>query len=538
MPATPSRRGDELGLRVALIATLSVIAFTALSYSGALKTGVTSNPDEAAHYVTSLMIFRYLSDGLSTEPLQFAENYYLHYPKVAFGVWPPMFHLALASWMFMTGPSQASALFLIAITLVALGYLIFRSLQPRVGIPFAALAAVWFVLLPTVQRTADSILLDVPCTMLMVGAAIAFGRFLESQRRRDAVIFALLSGAALLTKNNALSLALLPLLAIAFTRKWSILRSWSLWMTPLIAAAMCVPWYILTWDLFTFVASMGGHEWTAPKDNLILLAREPGFVFVPLAILGVWSTVGRGTNNGFWNSLAALIASVWLFHSAIYMISAPRYMLPAYAGLVVFCVAGVHWLATRFALRTVRAQVVLATVTLAAFLGSGFHIQKKPRRGFVEAANVMVSAGLRENGTALVCSDPIGEGSFVAAVATSESVPRSIVLRASKVLAESSWVGEHYVAKYNTPESLMKAIDGARVEFIAMDEVDESPHYKTLVRALEHSNDWAMVREVVSSEPTPDHSTVRIYRRVTPLPPGPPTFEIDLSESLGLKLRR
>lgn len=537
MLANPSRH-REFGLHAALIVSLMGLAFIMLSSSGALQTGVTGNPDEAAHYVTSLMIRSYLSEGLSPTPVQFAESYYLHYPKVAFGVWPPMFHLALASWMFLTTASPASALGFIAITLVVLAYILFRTASAHLGVTLSLLIAVWFVLLPTVQRTAGLILLDVPCALLMVSATIVFGRYLDSVRWQNAVQFALLASAAMLTKNNAIALALLPPIAIGLSQKWFIFKRGSLWAIPIIVAAICVPWYIFTWDLFTFVATMAGDAWWAPLDNLVLLLREPGYVFVPLALLGMWSTVGRGPANGVWNSLFTLVLSVWLFHSVVYPISAPRYMLPAYAGLVFFCGAGLQSLANRLPLRFANAQVVVSVAALAMFLATSFHIPKKPHRGFIEAADYVLRTELDPNGTVLVCSDPIGEGSFIAALATSEASPQTIVFRASKLLAHSSWVGANYSAKHHDSESLLKAIDRARVEFIAMDEVDESPHHKMLVKALKHSSDWSMIGEVVPRQPTPDNSTVRLYRRQTPLPPGHAAFELDLRDSLGLTLKR
>ncbi len=49
--------------------------------------------DEAAHFVTGLMIRDYAAEALGAPPLEFAERFYLSYPKVAFGIWPPLFHL-------------------------------------------------------------------------------------------------------------------------------------------------------------------------------------------------------------------------------------------------------------------------------------------------------------------------------------------------------------------------------------------------------------------------------------------------------------
>ncbi|MGB6075548.1 MAG: hypothetical protein WBG29_07920, partial [Candidatus Acidiferrales bacterium] len=55
-------------------------------------------PDEPAHYVTGLMFHDYFASLHYFSPLQFAENYYVHYPKVGIGHWPPVFYLLQAFW--------------------------------------------------------------------------------------------------------------------------------------------------------------------------------------------------------------------------------------------------------------------------------------------------------------------------------------------------------------------------------------------------------------------------------------------------------
>src|SRR3974390_765905 len=67
-------------------------------------------PDEPAHYVTGLMIRDYVASGFPGSPVAYAENYYLHYPKVAFGIWGPLLHFTEAAWTLVFPPSRASML--------------------------------------------------------------------------------------------------------------------------------------------------------------------------------------------------------------------------------------------------------------------------------------------------------------------------------------------------------------------------------------------------------------------------------------------
>src|ERR1700676_3378605 len=74
-----------------------------------------SGSDEAAHLVTSLMVHDYVAAGMPGSPVKFAEDYYVRYPKVTFGIWPPLFHLSQAAWMLTFSPSRGSVLILMAV---------------------------------------------------------------------------------------------------------------------------------------------------------------------------------------------------------------------------------------------------------------------------------------------------------------------------------------------------------------------------------------------------------------------------------------
>src|SRR5689334_23060800 len=63
---------------------------------GAWKAECGGYPDEPAHFMTGLMIRDYLVSGFHKSPIAFAEDYYLHYPKVAFGMWGPLLHICEA----------------------------------------------------------------------------------------------------------------------------------------------------------------------------------------------------------------------------------------------------------------------------------------------------------------------------------------------------------------------------------------------------------------------------------------------------------
>lgn len=93
------------------------VAFQVIKGGYSAEFGETS--DESAHYITGLMVRDYVASGFPWPPMEYAENYYVHYPKVALGHYPPVFYVLEAAWMLLFGPSRVSVLLLLG-TLTAL----------------------------------------------------------------------------------------------------------------------------------------------------------------------------------------------------------------------------------------------------------------------------------------------------------------------------------------------------------------------------------------------------------------------------------
>src|SRR5688500_17689851 len=236
----------RIAVRHTAIMFVALVVLTVLlqRFAGAETAGFGGAADEAAHYVTALMIRDYVADGMPVSPIAYAERYYVHYPKVAFGIWPPLFHLTGASWFVVFGPSSASALTFVAVvtTFFALClYLLGRKLvDPVTGV----VAAVWFLLLPAVQASASMFMMDMLCAGLMLLAAVAFGRYLDTGRHQYSHLFGLFAAAAVMTKYNAFALALLPPIAVITTGKYSVLRTIGFWSSALIVMTLCGWWYV------------------------------------------------------------------------------------------------------------------------------------------------------------------------------------------------------------------------------------------------------------------------------------------------------
>ena len=71
------------------------LASVALAWLTGGLTGSFLGPDESAHYVNTLFIADWLRAGLPA-PMAFARDFYVHYPKLSIGHWPPGWYALLA----------------------------------------------------------------------------------------------------------------------------------------------------------------------------------------------------------------------------------------------------------------------------------------------------------------------------------------------------------------------------------------------------------------------------------------------------------
>ena len=116
--------------------------------------------DAPAHYVTGVMVYDYLRLAAGSSPVHFAEAYYVRFPKVAFGHWPPAYYAIQAAWYFLFGPHIWSAALLSAVTALTLTALLFFRLRTHHGNAIALGCSAALLVLPEMQTAAWSVMSD------------------------------------------------------------------------------------------------------------------------------------------------------------------------------------------------------------------------------------------------------------------------------------------------------------------------------------------------------------------------------------------
>src|SRR6185369_7716240 len=98
---------------------------------------------------------------------------------------------------------------------------------------------------PQVALLSGQVMLDVPMVALALGALFFFCRYLESQRRWDLTLSALLAAFTALTRYSAAFLPMTLLLLLLLRRQWRLLGRREVLAAGVLALALVLPYYFL-----------------------------------------------------------------------------------------------------------------------------------------------------------------------------------------------------------------------------------------------------------------------------------------------------
>ena len=462
--------------------------------------------DAPAHYVSGLMVHDYVRLGFPVAPVEFAEVFYAHYPKVAIGHWPPLFYVLQAGWMLLFGDSLHSDLVfmaflsaLFAATVYAVARREFRS--ERVAI----VSALLLLCIPLVQWCTDSILADIPVALFSFWAVLCWANYLDNGRIRSAVAFSGFATLAILTKGNGYVVLLVPPLTILLARRFELLKNVRLWLAAA-PIALSIPWIFFTWKL---VGPAMQYELSAAFFVKAFLsytsyfATAAGVLIFVLALLGAATLLPElrtRTIGGVWLSLLAFSAAEVLFHCIVPAAIEPRYLIGLIPCIVLFMLRGFVEVISRSSFipfSFTRRAEALGVVIAVVFALNVFALPPKRPTGFAEAAAFVTSHREFAGNVILISSEGDGEGPFIARMAELDHARLNhIVLRASHALADSDWNGQSYRLLLHSPAEISDYLRRLPVGVIVIDRTNfnlPNPHQPLLEQAIAaHPEQWRL----------------------------------------------
>ncbi len=550
----PSSSNPRSGIRSLVVFSLLplclfLVTATCLeAVGGAFQSDFSAYPDEPAQYVTGLMVRDYVAGRFPASPMKYAENYYIHYPQVAFGHWPPGFYIAQAIWTLCFGVSRSSLMLLMATLTALVAFLLYKAARLEFGEIYAIAAGMLFVLLPSVQDSTSRVMADAPVLAFGLMAALRWIRFLDRDRWQDGCWFGIWAALAILTKPAGWSLALAAPLAVVLTGRLRRFATLRFWLPAAVVCLLCAPYYALTWSMMHHGVPENLGDFRATIEGLpqfwrLLVGMVGWPLFIPM-VCGFAYQIVRPLRTvsvtSYWASMAALFLAPFLFHALVlHGLTETRHLLLALPAMILFVMAGIRWALSWRGLRglTPASRAALAALTVAAaFALFTFYVPARNSRGFGDLAGRLLARPDLKDAVFLVSSTR--EGAFVAAVAERERRPGHFVLRATKTFARTSWDGSYYELLYDTPAEVEEVLDAVPVTILILDTIDSgppAPHHLLLRRMVEeYPRDWEQIDGYrrPASRGTPGED-IRVYRCRKWREPGPPKIKVDLSDKIG-----
>jgi hypothetical protein len=515
--------GPTLALSTLLAALLSLL----LWQSGALQSDLGADPDEPAHAVTALMLRDSLAEGLGTSPIAFARAYYEAFPKVALGHYPPGYYL-IAGLALLPQADPDLLLGLQVLFLALLAAATVRFAAPPLGAGSAWAAALLALALPPLLKLSVLVMSDLQLALLCLLAAMAWLRFLHSASARHSLAFGLLAAAAILTKGSGLMLAALPPLTVLFTRRWAWLKQSSWWLAALPVALLAAPWMLYSAGITgegMVAQSVPAFFRQALVEYLHLLPHALGWPLLGVAVGALLRLAVIGWRHGRFGEFESVLLA-WLAGGAALMLLVPagvssRYLAPLLVPLALLAMQALGRLPVPAAVRRILPWGLLALTVISV----GVRPHKTVAGYGATVTRVLAQSNPEETGRWLVASDARGEGAVVAAAAfaldgSARVSGRLQVLRASKELGASDWLGRGYRAAFTEAAALRAYLDQRGIRWIFLD--DSPPpdrrqaHQALLAEVLaDPASGWRLVQEEHIVRPDlREPGRLRLYQRV------------------------
>jgi hypothetical protein len=317
----------------------------------------------------------------------------------------------------------------------------------------------------------------------MLGATFFWGRFLDEERKRDAIYFALLASAAILTKGSGLALVLMCAFSLIIVRRWKIFTRLALWISVVMVAVLAGPW---TWYFRKEGMRVGGWEdnsggisWTFTSQAVPYYLQKMSIAIgIAVAVFALIGLFVRARSNGKWAAISSLVLGILTFQSLIPVGYEARHILPATAAMVLLSIAGLFVLARNRKFRSDgqdqqrREYMWVALLLLLTLPFTFIHREQKGYSGFRPIASELLKTA-PSGAHILVSSDARGEGMLISEIAMRDKRPNLFVERASKALVDPkgrTWDGKNLHEKFSDDEKLLAFLKDGKIEYIVLDD--------------------------------------------------------------------
>jgi hypothetical protein len=529
----PESRGRGLLPGVVFLAVIVAIQWSV----GAYQAEQGGFSDDAAHFMNGLLIRDYVTEGLGRNPITFAEEYYRSYPKIAPGMWPPLFHVGLGLFLLPHWPPQGAALVLLAAIVAWASWRLYRIVSLFASRTTGFLLALLFLSTPIVVAMTSNIMLDAALAAVAIESTYWLALFIRSGRWQDGARFGLFAAMCCLTKANGIAIVIAPLVAILLTGRFDLLRRSGLYIAAAIVVVLALPVLLLTFRLDAAIGDFAPVTARLVLDRFVyycgFLWRQLGPAAIVLAVIGFLDSIRRGRR---WEedsplpiaqTLTALLAGSLIFHLFNpHYVATGRYLTLAFAPLYGLAAVGLQ-AAGRFIAgsrrHTIHAALLGVMVVTTFFARPALPVHRP--FGYREVVSQLDQRAGVAGKRLLVVSDEGGEGALVTDVAVRDLEPRPVIVRGSKLLGTDNWNGYNFELRFNSPQAIIQELEDLHVTYLVVDSAPDArrlPYWPLIKQLTESYEDRLQLEYYNTVDPRKGPTRPLSLYRLKYQSPGPP----------------
>ena len=429
--------------------------------------------DMPSHALNGVFYKDLIEDGAFFNPKTYAERYYVQYPSLTVGIYPPVFYIVEAAFFKFFGISAATAKLAVLFFSLVCANALLALYRQWFFLWISVGAVLLFLLQPTVLFGQKNVMLEIP--LVAMSSLALYCLYSGTTKESSWLLFLapLFCALAFLTRQSAVFLLPLGIIWLLWRMRWKAFTSVPLLLGTVCGIILLAPWLVV--NTTAGRVHLGvldfklGHVW----PNLAFYATHiTDVVSIPVLVPGVLAIAfifQLRQREGVWFALLWVV-SVTAFLLPL-KLSEPRYAIALVPAVVALAMTGVQYFSQRIKVSWKNEWVAAAIVFPLVFL----HLFTQPVwanpsiTGFHRAAEFVV----RDGDCRAVLYDGHHNGNFIFHVRMADSQRRVFVFRASKVVYTTNFlVSLGYEELVQTRAAFHDLLKKYSIKYIVQEEAD------------------------------------------------------------------
>lgn len=414
-----------------------------------------------------------IEEGGFLDPITYAERYYVQYPALTIGMYPPVFYTVEALFFKVLGVSPLAAR-LAVLLFTLLGVNVFFLLC-RMWFPLwlSVVGGMLYLLQPVTLFGQKNVMVEMPALAMSI-VAIYFLCVATERGTQWACFWApLFAALAFLTKQNTIFLVPIWCVWILAHRKWDLAKSRHFVMGILVGVVVLIPWVIINLTVSrSYVEAFAFQEYHLWSNCLYYLKHCSEIVSYPVVTLSVvsvilWPKLRQYSGYKFsllWGFSVLLSISVMEF-------TTPRYAMFIVPAMIILSMYLVRLVTEKFWVLLSRRPVypVLLLALICLHLNTDRVWGGRDIQGFEEVADFVV----QDRECVSVFYDGYFDEAFIFHMRARDKDRRVFVFRASKLVFSTMMIVElAYNELITQPSEFLAVLDRYSIKYLVQEERD------------------------------------------------------------------